>query len=88
MALFCLFTHTTGRLYKCLRRSSLIWGNNNIAAVEWGGRKDRAKDNRKFCFLKEEMEEWVLNTQDWLSFTGFLIKENLKEEVVKHSALL
>lgn len=34
------------------------------------------------------MEEWVLNTQDWLSFTGFLIKENLKEEVVRHSALL
>lgn len=34
------------------------------------------------------MKKWVLNTQDWLTFTGFLIKENLKEEVVRHSALL
>lgn len=60
MALFCLFPQVTKRLYKCLFRSSLIWGNNNIAAVRWGGKKDRDQNSRKLCFLKEAIKEWVL----------------------------
>lgn len=49
--------------------------------------KDRGEDSKKLCFFREGMEEWVSNTQDWLTFTGFLIKANLKE-VVRHCTFL